>query len=135
MISSGGNTFNIAISGLNAASTKLAVSANNVANQFSTKTLKDGVKIDKPYVPQKVDNASLSTGGVIANVSDVNPATVPQFNPAADNADANGVSLAPNVNLESEIVTQIVAAYTYKANLKVIKTQDDMDKRLLDITS
>ncbi len=127
------SAFNVSLSGLAAASKRLEISANNVANQFSTKTIVDGKTVDKPYTPQKVDLLSLSGGGVQAQVSNVNPATVKEFNPQADNADSQGVSERPNVDPAEEFANQLIASQTYKANLKAIRTQSEIFKNLLDI--
>lgn len=127
------STFNIALSGLKAASTSLETGARNVANARSTHVIVDGNKIDKPYTPQKVVQSSLATGGVVAKNVDVTPATVKLFDPNSDNADENDVAEYPNVDLEGEAVNQIVSTYTFKANLKVIKAQADLEKNILDI--
>lgn len=118
------SAINIALSGLNAAETRVAVSADNTANQSSTRQLVNGQTVDKPYVPQKVDQVSLQGGGTQARVSDVNPASVT----------VAGQPL-PNVDQANEIVQQSLAAYDFKANLKTIKVQDQMQKNLLDIIS
>lgn len=125
------SAINTALSGLAAASTRLEVSANNIANQFSTKSQVNGVTTDQPYVAQQVDQVSLSTGGTQALVHDVNPATVT----IADQSGQGGTTEVPNVNSDEELVNQNIAAYDYKANLKTIKVQDNLDKALLDIIS
>lgn len=127
------SSINTALSGLNAASKRLAVSSNNIANQNSTKSLENGQTVDKPYVPQRVEQISLENGGVKTVVKDVDPATVTQFDPDNPDADANGGIQVPNVSLESEIINQKIATYDYKANLKTLKVQDDLLKSLLDI--
>lgn len=125
------NTVNTALSGLAAAAKRLETSAQNTVNARSTRSLVDGNKTDAPYKPQKVVQSSLSTGGVIAKTADVEPATVKLFDPSSDSADENGIATLPNVNLEAEAVNQIIAAYDYKANLKAIKVQADLEKDFL----
>lgn len=118
-----------ALSGLKAAETRLAQSAKNIANQFSEKTRENGQTIDKPYTPQRVDQVTLSpTGAVLAQVKDVNPATLPV--PDTDPRNATGVKQMPNVNLEEEIVQQILARRAFEANLATIRTQKTMDEAL-----
>lgn len=129
------STVNIALSGLKSASQRLEISAKNVANAQSTHTIVNGQRTDQPYTPQQPSQTTLATGGVITAARDVNPATVKQFNPQSDNADADGVAEIPNVDLEQEAVNQVIAAYDYKANLKALKTQLDLEKSLLDIKS
>ncbi len=127
--------FNAALSGLAVSSRRLQVSAENISNQFSTRTLVDGQSQNTPYVPKEVVQTSLPTGGVRAEVRDKNPATTTVFSPDSPDANADGTLTLPNVNLEDELVNQKIASYDYKANLKVIKVQDDLDKSLLDIFS
>lgn len=127
------STVNTALSGLASASKRLEISARNVANAQSTHTIADGQVIDRPYTPQQPVQSSLATGGVVTKARDVDPPTVKLFNPSSDNADANGVAEYPNVDLETEVANQLIASYDYRANLKVLKTQFEMEKSLLDI--
>ena len=115
---------NIALTGLNAAETRLSVSANNIANQSSAKQLVNGKVVNQPYTPQQVQQTSLPGGGTQAQVADINPATV-----------TVGGQPLPNVDQSNEIVQQSIASYDFKANLKTIKVQDQMQKSLLDIIS
>ena len=123
------SSIDIALSGLNAAGRRLEVSANNLANQFSTKSIVNGQQTDSPYQPQKVDQISLSTGGVITQVNNATPATVT----VPDLQGAGATTEAPAVDQATEIVQQLMASYDFKANLKTIKVQDDLFKSLLDI--
>ena len=123
------SAINTAVSGLNAAATRLNVSANNTANQFSTKSKANGKAVDKPYVPQKVDQVTLSNGGVQSKVKDVNPPAVT----VADTSNPKGTSELPNVNPDQEVINQVTAAQSYEANLKTIKIANDTLKSLLDI--
>lgn len=111
-----------ALSGLNAASNRIAVSADNIANQFS-----------KNYTPKTVLQVSVGNGGVRSEVRDVEPPTTTIFNPSDPDADANGGVQLPNVDLATELVNMSIASYDYKANLKSIKIADNMQKYLLDI--
>lgn len=123
------SAINSALSGLNAASKRLEVSANNIANQFSTKSVIDGKVTDTPYALQRVDQVSLSNGGVLAKVSNATPATTT----VADQQ--GGTTELPNVDQTDALIQQNLAAYDFKANLKTIKAQDNMLKNLLDIFS
>lgn len=120
-----------ALSGLTASSTRLHVSTNNIANQFSSKSTVDGKTIDKPYTPQVVDQVTLSTGGVEVVLRDANPAqiTVP------DLTAPQGTTQMPNVDAAQELVNSSIASYDFKANLKSVQAQDAMQKTLLDIIS
>ena len=129
------NAINSALSGLAAASKRLQVSANNIANMHSTRTVVDGNEVVSPYIAQQVQQISQAGGGVTTRVQDVNPRSTPIFNPEDPDADANGFVAYPNVSLENEIVNQKIASYDYKANLKTIKVQQEMEQSLLDILS
>ena len=120
---------NTDLSGLNAASKRLEVSAHNIANQFSTQSVINGKTSDTPYTPQRVDQISLSSGGVLAKASHVNPATTT----VSDGQ--GGTTQQPNVDPANELIQQNIAAYDFKANLKTIQTQDNVLKSLLDIVS
>ncbi len=98
------STSSIAMSGLNAASTRLNVSAHNIANSQTP-----------DFKPQRVQQTALAEGGVNVTVD------------SADTAQA-----APLANLAKDLVTQMVAAYEFKANLKVIQTQQDLLGQWLD---
>lgn len=123
-----------ALSGMNAASLRLANSANNIANIQSTSRLEGGETVRSPYMPTDVVQSSIEpTGGVNASLRVRDPATVPVFSPDNPYADTDGVVQYPNVSLEEEVVETKIASYDYKANLKVLETQDDMMQSLLDI--
>ncbi len=114
---------NTALTGLNASSTRLSNSANNVANINTVKDEKAGIE---SYRATEVQQKAIEPGGTSASVRERDPATV-QI-PDGE----GGVTEAPNVNLESEIVQQEIATYTFEANLKVIKAADEMAEDLLD---
>jgi flagellar basal-body rod protein FlgC len=129
------SVLNIALSGLHAAETRLANSANNIANANSTQSVKDGAVVKEPYTPTRVTQISLSEGGVETRiVPDSNPA-VPVNDPSNSAADANGVTQYPNVDLAQEEVDQITAGYDFQANLKILQADKNMFQKLLDIFS
>ena len=118
---------NIATSGLQAASTRLRVSADNVANVSST--------YGEAYQAKETTQNSLPEGGVRADARVKTPATVNYFQPESFAANEEGVVAFPNVNLEEEVVQQQIADYDFKANLSVIRTQDEMLGNLMDISA
>lgn len=124
---------NAALSGLYASGRRLEVSANNIANQQSTLSRRDGVTVSEPYAPQRVVQTSLSTGGVRTDLQPVDPASVPVYDPSNAAADDEGMTDYPNVELEKEIAEQIIAKYDYKGNLKTLKVADEMTESLLNI--
>lgn len=122
-----------ALSGLSAASLRVGVAASNIANLQSTTTLRNGQRINEPYVPQEVVQSSDENGGVRATTRDVTPASIPQFDPSNPLADANGQVQVPNASLEEQLTNLIVGGYDYRASLKVFKANDDLTKSLLDV--
>src|SRR5437016_12551670 len=74
------SVLSIAISGMQAAATRLEISARNVANVRSAGALPDAqgnFSADAPraYTPQRVDQVDLSGGGTQAIVSNVAPSS------------------------------------------------------------
>lgn len=117
------SAINSAVSGFNASSKVIATSANNVANEFSKQASENGKPSTKPFIAQRVDQVSLSNGGVQTVSRPVEPPTRKGF----DGSDQ------PNVSEDKELITQHIAAYNAKAELKAIKVQQNLDKALLDI--
>jgi len=129
-----------AISGMQAAATRLQVSASNVANASSAGALPDAqgnYPVDAPraYRPLRVDQVDLSGGGTQAIVSNAAPSYVPTYDPGAPYANADGQVATPNVDLTEEAIQQLVARYTFAANARVVTAYDQMVKSLLDITA
>lgn len=97
-----------ALTGLRAASAGLAVQANNVANQLS-----DGFKA------KRVDLVAEASGGV--RVSGVTADSTPA-GPAGS-----------NVDLATETVQGMGFDLMYRANLKVLKSADELMQATLDL--
>lgn len=126
---------NTALSGMNAAATRLYASAGNIANSHSTTQEHNGQTVNQPYVPKEVVQQSLGGGGVSTSLRDVSPPSVPVFAPDNPAAGEDGIVRLPNVNETQETANQILASNTYKANLNVIKRADEAYQSLLDIQS
>ena len=128
----------IAASGLAAASQRLQVSANNIANANSDGPLPStsaAVQAQYPaaYVAQQVNQVATSGGGTSAVVSNLQPGTVTAYDPTAPYADQNGQVAAPNVDVASEVVQQAIASYEFAANADVMSAYEKMMQTLLDI--
>lgn len=93
----------VALSGLNAADTALAVSANNVANAGSG-----------AFAPSRVDAEAAESGGVKVSISQAAAQAVP-------------------VDYAAELATQSRAVATYQANLKTIQTADEAQAAALKL--
>lgn len=111
------NVFGIALSGLRAAETRIGTSANNVANVTTT-----------GFEAKQVNARAADGGGVIVDIQNKNPASF-----TAPSPDGEGTIELPNVSLDEEVANQITAGYDFKANLKVIQVQKELDDSLLDI--
>lgn len=105
------------MSGLTAASARLEVAANNIANVNTTSktgfadTL-NNLSSKQAYRPQQVRSLPLNHGGVKAEIVDA--------------------PMGGEVSLPHEIVQLKVAQHTYEANVAVIKTALQVEKTLLD---
>jgi flagellar basal-body rod protein FlgC len=110
----------IAQTGLEAASTRLNVSANNVAN-----ALTDG------FVPSRVSAQEVAGGGVRSTV-------VKERDPIAE-ARADAAMLGPSVvsssgtDLVKEIIDQKAATRLYQANVASLKTADELFQATLSL--
>lgn len=127
----------IALSGMNAAARRLDVSASNVANVGSSGALPaaDGtVPADAPqaYVPLQIVQTDVAGGGTQTDVTSVQPSSVASFNPQAPFANQDGLVASPNVDLSTELISQLVARYSFAANAMVMKTDDEMSQTLID---
>ncbi len=145
------STLSIATSGLSAASLRLDVAANNIANSLTTGPLPAASGSGAPaggaasssntsnlpavYVPLQVDQSAQSSGGTVATVSAVSPGFVAQSDPGAWFANQDGLVAAPNVDLASQFVQLLTAKYAFAANAKVVQSYADTTRSLLDITA
>ncbi len=124
------------LSSLTAQSHSLAVSAANVANIRSLGVRPDGAPQDPPgYQPQRVVQISGPAGTVISKAQAISPPSILVFDPNNPAADSEGLVALPNVSLEEEFVVQLQAKTAYKANLAVLKTQEEVLGSLLDVAS
>ena len=143
------STLSIATSGLSAASLRLDVAANNIANALTTGPLpatsgsgapaggssSNNSNLPAVYVPLQVNQAAQSSGGTVATVSAVSPGFSAQSDPGAWFANQDGLVAAPNVDLASQFVQLITAKYAFAANAKVVQSYADTTRSLLDITA
>ena len=97
-----------ALSGLNAASAGLTLQANNVANQATA-----------GYQARRVELATQPAGGVAVQGVSTDPT------PAAPGGS--------NVDLASEMVQGMALDVMYKANLKVVHSEDQRLKATLNL--
>lgn len=125
----------IATSGLLAAQKRVNVSASNVANARSNSERDgQGNVINKAYEPHRVETTAQVGGGVSANVViDPNPTVTIQAVSGDILAGPDGSIEIPNVDFAEEFVQQKIATYDYRANLKVLETQKELQETLIDV--
>jgi flagellar basal-body rod protein FlgC len=128
------SSLNNALSGLNLASTKLSVSAKNIANFRSTSQTIDGsTVINEPYQPEMVSQTTTSTGNVLGTIQKTNLDPIVVFDATHPDADENGIVEYPNVDLGEERVNQIIASAEFKANLNIIQKAQETEDTIFDI--
>jgi flagellar basal-body rod protein FlgC len=130
----------IALSGLNAAARRAQVSASNIANVSSTGALPnaDGTLpagAPQAYAPLEVVQTTSAGGGTQTSVTTASPSTTAVSDPQAPFANPSGLVAAPAVDLAQEMVSQLIASYSFAANATVMRAADQMTKTLLDITA
>src|SRR6218665_3766020 len=128
----------IALSGLGAQQKRLAATASNIANVSTSgsvpaadpsapaSTAPGGQSISTVYKPLSVNLTSLATGGVQANISADPKGYSLSYDPSSPYANSEGMIVVPNVDLTQEIVWTLEIENAFKANLAVLKTQDEM---------
>jgi flagellar basal-body rod protein FlgC len=126
----------IGLSGLTTASTRVQVSASNLANMDDAAPLPgSGVAGPAPFTPTRVETVSLGQNGVQAQLSAAQPGSAPAYRPDSPYADAKGMVAEPDVDPASELVEQMQALQQYRASAALIRTNDEMQKSALDLLS
>jgi flagellar basal-body rod protein FlgC len=128
-----GNAFSAALSGMNAATKRLANVASNVANINDVTALSPKSGDPAQFQPLLTTQTSLPNGGTIAGTRNVTPASVPSFQPDSPFANADGLVATPNVDLLDQMVDSLTASTSYKANAKVLLAAQEMQDALLKI--
>jgi flagellar basal-body rod protein FlgC len=126
---------------MQAASTRLTASANNIANINSNGALPSanaGPDAPKPYQPVTVQQTSVEgsggSGGVtVATVRNVSPGYVAMYDPTASYADSQGMVAAPNVDLAKEMVNISQASAEFTLNANVARSIDNLVKKMFDL--
>jgi len=57
------------------------------------------------------------------------------YDPSAPYADKSGMVAAPNIDLANEAVQQIIASYTFAANVTVMTIDSQMTSMLLNMAA
>ncbi|WP_373086801.1 flagellar basal body rod C-terminal domain-containing protein [Sneathiella sp.] len=120
-----------ALSGMDAATKRIDVSAQNIVNVNSVGTKSEQTS----YKAVEAIQTSDGNGAPTVTVRERTPSTVTTYAPNSLLANADGLVESPNVDIASELVSQDVAVNSYKASVKMFQVWDEMQKATLDITS
>ncbi len=121
-----------ALSGLQAASKTVEVSARNVANHGTVGT-PGADTTGKAYDAVEAVQTSGPNGDPTVTIRERKPATVIAYAPQNPLANEDGLIEVPNVDLAEEFVAQKIAMHSYKANILMFEIWDDMQQAVLDI--
>jgi flagellar basal-body rod protein FlgC len=121
-----------ALSGMNAAGRRLEVSASNIANARTTGAIPTNGSTSTVYRALELRQTDTAGGGVATSVTERSPAWVRAVDAGSPDADADGLVAAPNVDTTSEVIDLVGARLAYRASAAVLKTDEEMSKRLLD---
>ncbi len=124
----------IALSGMDAARQHLDAAASNIANMQTMGALPDAASgnAPQPYTPIMVSQHSLAGGGVATSLAPVTPPTVPAYAPSLPFADRTGLVAAPNVDLATQGVDQLMAAQAYAASASLVGVSGNLEQQLLN---
>ncbi|MDI1228801.1 MAG: flagellar basal body rod C-terminal domain-containing protein [bacterium] len=129
------DALSIALSGLRAQTTRLAATASNIANASTggaVPSADPSAPASTLYTPVTVDFSAQAGGGVSAQVRPDPNAYSVIYDPSSSYANADGLVAVPDVDLAEQLVNLIETKAAYKANVSVIKTQDEILGDLLD---
>jgi flagellar basal body rod protein FlgC len=125
------SSFAISLSGLQAASTRLAVAGSNIANARSAGDA-DGEGLHRPM---RVEQSAEPGGGTRATPVPVEPPTMPVLAPDDPRAGEDATVDYPNLSLAEQFVEMKLAKIAYQANLAALEVGDEMLGELLDTAS
>tara|TARA_R110000868_G_scaffold28525_6_gene106888 strand:+ start:21444 stop:21821 length:378 start_codon:yes stop_codon:yes gene_type:complete len=121
---------------------RVEASASNIANSRNSIRTEDVRAADSPavrerrdppvYEPVRVHQEASAGGGTRAEFTPVEPPHVQVYAPDDRLADESGMVGRPNVDLVREVVNMTQAEHAYKANLKVIATENAMIGAMLN---
>jgi flagellar basal-body rod protein FlgC len=122
----------IAVSGLQAASTRASGAASNIANRNTSGRVDEDGTYDG-YSTLVTEQTARSGGGVSASLAPVDPSFVLAFDPSDPNANERGeVGIPAGSEVEDAVELQR-AQHAYEANAAVLRTADEMSRSLLDM--
>ena len=120
----------IAQSGLAAATLSLNVSAANIANIGDTSPIGTA-----SYTPSQAVYSTVTGGGVTAQAVTVKPSQLIAYDPSSPIATAQGFLQTPDIDPISEVSNQLQAKGAFAYSLQALKTAQEEQNVLLNITS
>ena len=119
-----------ALTGLFAAGKRAEASASNIANMSSAGS-PDPAGPSPPY--EALTTVQTSNGAVGTSAYNIpkSPGILNAYAPDSPFANSEGMIGTPNVDLAEEAVNLKLAELSYKANVSVLKTADEMSEALL----
>jgi flagellar basal-body rod protein FlgC len=124
-----------ALSGLRAASNRIAGVASNIANAGDVGAPTPSSAGDTAYQPVDTVEISTSSGGTDTSYRPSSPVTRPAYSPDSAVADATGMVAEPAVDMTQQTFDLIDAREAYKANLKTMQAANQMQRSLLDVVA
>ena len=130
--------FDVASSGMTAQSTRLNVTASNIANAESVGTSPDTVykarhpvfaTVRERQMLEQMDSAKVHVQNII---EDQTPGRQ-RFEPGHPLANENGYIFASNVNPVEEMVNMLSASRSYESNIEVFNTTKELLLRTISI--
>ncbi len=122
-----------ALSGMLAAENRVAAVATNVANANDVSRTTPQAGDPPTFQPIDVVDVTTPQGNVLSHFTAVTPATVTAPDASSPLADAQGLVNIPNVNIDTQMVSAMLAKTAFAANAKVIVTAKKMQDALLKI--
>ena len=124
------SAFTSAVSGMRAASVRVAVAGENIANLQSSGAIDQATQAYSGYKPKQVQQSS-GPGGPQTTVTTKSPGFIPVYNPDHPDANADGLIGQPDINLAQNIVDLKIAQNAYEANARVLRTASEMSGALI----
>jgi len=134
-----------AVSGLQASATRLAGSASNIANINSRGPIPEAppnepaarrretppaAAAPQVYQPVETVQTAREGGGVKAILKPSTPSFIPEYDPDAAYANKDGFVAAADVDIVSEMVNQMEALRSFRANMATVRTAGEMEESL-----
>ena len=121
-----------ALSGLKAQQVRLSATASNIANAQTAGSPPSATAASTVYRPLSVSLTAQEAGGVTATVVERPNGYSLVSDPQSPYADAAGNVAVPNVDYAEEAVATIETRTAFKANLAVLRVQEELNDELLN---